>query len=76
MLRLTKRGVSPIGLDPTLWFDVTVTETLKQIVRVEAHSQEEAEKLVARDWQRQEFILDAENFTYVEFVAVPVEDEQ
>ena len=76
MFRLTERGVSPIGLDPTLWFDVTVTETLKQIVRVEAHSQEEAEKLVARDWQRQEFILDAENFTYVEFVAVPVEDEQ
>ena len=76
MLRLTERGVSPIGLDPTLWFDVTVTETLKQIVRVEAHSQEEAEKIVARDWQRQEFILDAENFTYVEFVAVPVEDEQ
>ena len=76
MLRLTEKDISAIGLDPTQWFDVTVTETLKQIVRVEAHSQEEAEKLVARDWQRQEFILDAENFTYAEFVAVPVEDEQ
>ena len=76
MLRLTERGVSAIGLEPTQWFDVTVTETLEQIVRVEAHSPEEAEKLVARDWQRQEFVLDAENFTCVEFVAVPAENEQ
>ena len=76
MLRLTERNVSAIGLDPTQWFDVTVTETLEQIVRVEARSPEEAEKIVARDWQRSEFVLDAENFTCVEFVAVPVENEQ
>lgn len=75
MLRLMEKDAT-IGLDPTFWFDVTVTETLEQIVRVEAHSPEEAEKLVAKDWQRQEFILDAENFTCVEFSAVPVEDEQ
>ena len=74
MLRLTEKDISAIGLNPTQWFDVTVTETLEQIVRVEAHSPEEAEKIVARDWQRQEFVLDAENFTCVEFVAVPVED--
>ena len=76
MLRLTERGVSAIGLEPTQWFDVTVTESLEQIIRVEARSSEDAEKIVARDWQRQEFVLDAENFTCVEFVAVPVEDEQ
>ena len=76
MLRLTERDVSAIGLDPTQWYDVTVTETLEQIVRVEARSPEEAEKIVARDWQRQEFVLDAENFTCAEFVAVPVEDGQ
>lgn len=76
MLRLTERNVSAIGLDPTQWFDVTVTETLEQIVRVEARSPEEAEKIVARDWQKGEFILDAENFTCVEFVAAPIEDEQ
>ena len=76
MLRLTERDVSAIGLEPTQWYDVTVTETLEQIVRVEARSPEEAEKIVARDWQRQEFVLDAENFTCEEFVAVPVEDGQ
>ena len=76
MLRLTERDVSAIGLDPTRWFDVTVTETLEQIVRVEARSAEEAEQLVAKDWVKKEFILDAENFTRAEFVAVPVEYEQ
>ena len=50
MLRLTERDTSAIGLAPTLWFDVTVTETLEQIVRIEAHSPEEAEQLIARDW--------------------------
>ena len=76
MLKLTERDVSAIGLEPTQWYDVTVTETLEQIVRVEARSQEEAEKIVARDWQRQEFVLDAENFTCVEFAAVSVEAGQ
>ena len=76
MLRLTERDISAIGLDPTQLYDVTVTETLKQIVRVEAHSPEEAEQLVARDWVKKEFVLDTENFTCAEFVAVPVEDER
>ena len=76
MLRLTERDISTIGLDPTQWYDVTVTETLKQIVRVEAHSPEEAEQLVAKDWVNRDFVLDAENFTCAEFVAVPVEDER
>ena len=76
MLRLTERDISAIGLEPTFWFDVTVTETLEQIVRVEAHSPKEAEQLVAKDWAKKEFVLDAESFTCAEFVAVPVEDEQ
>ena len=75
MLKLTEKDAA-IGLDPTLWFDVTVTETLEQIVRVEARNPEEAEKIVARDWKKGEFVLDAENFTCVEFTAVLVEDEQ
>lgn len=74
MPRLTEKDAA-MGLDPTLLYDVTVTEALEQIVRVEAHSPEEAEKLVARDWKKQEFVLDAENFTGVEFVAEPVESE-
>ena len=76
MLKLTERDISTIGLDPTQWYNVTVTETLNQIVRVEAHSPEEAEQLVARDWVKKEFVLDAENFICAEFVAVPVEDER
>ena len=76
MLRLTERDISAIGLNPTQWFDVTVTETLEQIVRVEAHSPEEAEQFVAKDWVKKEFVLDVDNFTGVEFVAVPVKDVQ
>ena len=74
MLRLKEKDAT-IGLDPTFWFDVTITETLEQIVRVEARNPNEAEKLVAKDWQKGEFVLDAENFTCMEFAAVPVNDE-
>lgn len=74
MLRLTERDISTIGLEPTQWYDVTVKETLKQIVRVEARSPEEAEQLVAKDWINREFVLDAENFTCAEFEAAPVKE--
>ena len=76
MLRLTERDVSAIGLEPTQWYDVTVTETLEQIVRVEAHSPEEAEQLVAKDWTKKEFVLDEDNFICAEFEAAPVEAGQ
>ena len=76
MLRLTERDISSIGLEPTQWYDVTVTETLEQIIRVEARSPEEAEQLVAKDWVNREFVLDTENFTCAEFQAAPVEDDQ
>ena len=75
MLRLTKRDISSIGLEPTQWYDVTVTEILEQIIRVEARNPEEAEQLVAKDWVNREFVLDAENFACAEFVAVPAESE-
>ena len=76
MLRLTERDISTLGLEPTQWYNVTVTETLEQVVMIEAHSPEEAEQLVAKDWVKKEFVLDTENFTCAEFVAVPVEDER
>ena len=60
MLRLTQRDVSAIGLDPTQWFDVTVTEILEQIVRVEARSPEDAEQLVAKDWVKKNLSLTLE----------------
>ena len=75
MLRLIERDISNSGTGSTQWFDVTVTETLEQIVRVEARSSDEAEQIVANDWRKQEFVLDADNFTGVEFQASPVIDE-
>lgn len=50
-------------------FDVTITETLKMIVTVEADSQLEAEPLVSDRWKNSEYILDAENFTGADFKA-------
>ena len=47
-------------------FDVTIVETLKMKVTVEADSLEEAEQLVSDGWYRGEYILDAECFEGVE----------
>ena len=56
-------------------FDVTIVETLKMKVTVEAESLEEAEQLVSDGWYRGEYILDAECFEGVEFEsAEPVID--
>lgn len=66
MLRLTRQDLSNMEEDPTQWFDVTITEILEQVVRVEAHSPEEAEQSIARDWRRREIVLDAGNFIGVE----------
>ena len=76
MLRLTRQDLSNMPPDPTQWYDVTIIETLEQVVRVEAHSPEEAEQNIARDWRRREIVLDGGNFVGVEFAAIPVEDEQ
>lgn len=57
-------------------FKVTITETLKRTVEVEAADQYEAEQMVSNGWHNCEYILTADNFTGVEFVAVPVEDGQ
>ena len=50
-------------------YDVTITETLKMTVTVEAESQLEAEQMVSDNWRNQEYILDADNFTGVDFKA-------
>lgn len=56
-------------------FDVTIVETLKMKVTVEADSLEEAEQLVSDGWYKGEYILDAECFEGVEFEsAEPVID--
>lgn len=50
-------------------FEVTITETLKKKVEVEAETQEEAEQIVTDDWYKGEHILDADDFTEVVFEA-------
>jgi len=50
-------------------FDVTITETLKMVVNVNADSKEEAEQIVADNWKAGEYILDADNFVEVDFGA-------
>lgn len=48
-------------------FDVTITETLKLTVSVEASSKEEAEQIVTDQWCAGEHVLDADDFVDVEF---------
>lgn len=48
-------------------FEVTITETLKKTVTVEANSREEAEQLVSDRWHNSEYILDAEDFVGADF---------
>ena len=68
------RDFNARSIDEVLqWFDVTITETLELTVRVEAHSKQEAEQVVANDWRDQEFVLGPENFAGVEFEVKPAE---
>ena len=48
-------------------FDVTIVETLKMKVTVEAESREEAKQAVEDKWYKGDYILDADNFVGVEF---------
>ena len=57
-------------------FEVTITETLKMTVVVAAKDRREAEQIVSDNWRNSEYILDAENFTGVEFEAVPAKRER
>ncbi|MDD4509305.1 MAG: DpnD/PcfM family protein [Oscillospiraceae bacterium] len=50
-------------------YDVAITETLKMTVTVEADSPEEAEQKASDNWHNSEYILDADNFTGVDFAA-------
>lgn len=56
------------------WFDVTITERLELVVRVEARSPAEAEQIVIDDWKQQEYVLGPENFAGVEFKSKLADD--
>lgn len=53
-------------------YQISITETLKHTVEVTAKNQEEAEQIVADRWKHGEYILDAEDFTDVDFERIPV----
>ena len=57
-------------------YEVTITETLKKTVEVEAESYDQAENIVNDAWYRGEHILDADCFNTVEFSAKEKEPEK
>ena len=59
---------------PLQRFKVTITETLKMTVEVEAEDKYEAEQMVSGNWHESQYILDASNFIDVAFEAAPVTD--
>ena len=48
-------------------FNVTITETLRKVVTVEAETAEDAKDMVDAAWHNSEYILEAEDFDGVEF---------
>ena len=61
-------------LDTPRKFRVTITETSKMTIEVEADDQQQAEQMVSDSWHRSKYVLDADDFVGVEFEAVPVVD--
>lgn len=64
------------GTDSPRRFKVTITETLRRTVEVEADDQHEAEQIVSDDWHNSKYILDADDFHDVEFEAKIIERSQ
>lgn len=50
-------------------YKVTITETLKKTVEIQADSRLEAEQMAADAWHHAEYILDADSFADVTFEA-------
>lgn len=50
-------------------YDVTITETLKMTVPIEADSLAEAEQKAEDNWNASQYILDADNFVGASFHA-------
>ena len=57
-------------------YKVTITETLRMEVEVEAVSRSAAENLVEQRWNDSDYILDADNFKGVTFAAAPPQRER
>ena len=52
-------------------FEVTITETLRKVVTLNAESLNDAEQTVSDNWRAGDYILDSENFVGIAFTALP-----
>lgn len=50
-------------------YDVTITETLQMTVPIEAESLADAEQMAEENWNRSQYILDADHFVGTDFKA-------
>lgn len=57
-------------------YNVTITETLKKTVEVEADSYDEAVQSVTDEWKNGDHILDADNFVDVDFDVEEIKPEK
>jgi len=57
-------------------YKVEITETLKRTVEIEAENSDEAEEIAQCNWRNSEYILDADNFSGVDFKTVTREKER
>ncbi len=72
MRRLTEQDSAAITPQR---FKVTITETLKRAVEVEADDPQEAEQMVSDGWHDSKYILCSEDFAGVAFEAAPTAEE-
>lgn len=63
-------------LDHHRRFRVTIIETLKRTVEVNADDSHDAQQMVSDGWHSSKYILGSEDFVGVEFDAVLVTDEK
>jgi len=57
-------------------YKVTITETLRMEVTVDASSLAEAEGMVESDWNDEKYVLDASHFAHADFRAEPMRRER
>lgn len=50
-------------------FNVTITERLERVVMVEAEDLAEAEEIVNEAWNKEEYVLEADDFVEANFQA-------
>lgn len=73
MCKLTEQDVAAITPHR---FKVTITETLRRTVEVEADNPQEAEQMVSDGWHDSKYVLCSEDFTGVAFEAAPAAEEK